>query len=91
MTWELVHIDLHKGKILSEKIQKKKKYIAWIIDDATRLQYWEILSDKKAKTLAGFIKRAYAWFKNIELQLMSDNWLEFTTHHKLSRLKHSFE
>ncbi len=94
MAWELVHIDLHKRKNIKWENPKKKKYMAWIIDDATRLQYWEVLSDKKAKTLAWFIKRAYAWFKKHWItikKLMSDNWLEFTTHHKLSRPKHSFE
>ena len=94
MAWELVHIDLHKRKNIKWENPKIKKYIAWIIDDATRLKYWEELPNKKAKTLALFIKRAYAWFKQKGItikKLMSDNWLEFTTHHKLSRAKHSFE
>ena len=94
MAWELVHIDLHKRKNIKWENPKKKKYIAWVIDDATRLEYSEILSDKKAKTLALFIKRAYKWFKRYWItikKLMSDNGLEFTTHHKLSRPKHSFE
>lgn len=94
MAWELVHIDLHKRKNIKWENPKKKKYVAWVIDDATRLEYSEILSDKKAKTLALFIKRTYAWFKKHGItikKLMSDNWLEFTTHHKLSRPRHSFE
>ena len=94
MPWELVHIDLHKLKNIKWNNPKKKKYLAWIIDDATRLNYVEILPNKKAKTLAAFLKRAYIWFKKhwiIIKKLMSDNWLEFTTHHKLSRPKHSFE
>jgi len=94
MAWELVHIDLHKRKNIKWENPKIKKYIAWIIDDATRLKYWEELPNKKAKTLALFIKRAYAWFKQKGItikKLMSDNWLEFTTHHKLSRPRHSFE
>ena len=94
MAWELVHIDLHKRKNIKWEDPRKKKYVAWVIDDATRLNYCEILPDKKAKTLAAFIKRAYKWFKNKWItikKLMSDNGLEFTTHHKLSRSKHSFE
>lgn len=94
MAGELVHIDLHKRKNIKWENPKNKKYIAWIIDDATRLKYWEELPNKKAKTLAGFIKRAYKWFKMKWItikKLMSDNWLEFTTHHKISRPKHSFE
>jgi len=39
MAWELVHIDLHKRKNIKWENPKKKKYMAWIIDDATRLQY----------------------------------------------------
>jgi hypothetical protein len=94
MAWELVHIDLHKRRNIKWENPKNKKYMAWIIDDATRLKYWEELPNKKAKTLAWFIKRAYKWFKKNWItikKLMSDNWLEFTTHHKLSRPKHSFE
>ena len=94
MAWELVHIDLHKRKNIKWENPKKKKYVAWVIDDATRINYCEILPNKKAETLSAFIKRTYKWFKNKWItikKLMSDNWLEFTTHHKLSRPKHSFE
>lgn len=94
MAWGLVHIDVHKVKNIKWQNPKKKKYLAWVIDDATRLEYTETLPNKKAKTLAWFIKRAYAWFKKkwvVIKKLMSDNWLEFTTHHVLSRSKHSFE
>jgi hypothetical protein len=37
--------------------------MASVIDDATRIDYSEVLPNKKAKTLACFIKRAYLWFK----------------------------
>ena len=68
--------------------------MASIIDDATRMSYTETLPNKKAKTLSEFLKRAYKWFKNIGVtikKLLSDNWLEFTTHHISSRKYHSFE
>ena len=65
MAWELVHIDIHKRKNIKWEDSKRKKYIAWVIDDATRIQYSEELSDKKVKTLAWFIKRAILHqFKN---------------------------
>jgi hypothetical protein len=64
MAWELVHIDLHKRKNIKWENSKKKKYIASIIDDATRINYIETLPNKKAKTLADFVKRAYKWFQN---------------------------
>jgi len=34
-----------------------------VIDDATRIIYSEVLPNKKAKTLASFMKRAYKWFQ----------------------------
>jgi hypothetical protein len=37
--------------------------MASIIDDATRINYTEVLSNKKAKTLSLFLKRAYKWFQ----------------------------
>jgi len=94
MAWELVHIDLHKRKNIKWENSKKKKYMASVIDDATRINYSEVLPNKKAKTLANFIKRVYLWFKNKWItikKLLSDNWLEFTTHHISSRKYHSFE
>jgi hypothetical protein len=94
MAWELVHIDIHKVKNIKWQNPKKKKYLAWVIDDATRLEYSETLPNKKAKTLAWFIKRAYAWFEKkwiIIKKLLSDNGLEFTTHNIPSRKYHSFE
>lgn len=94
MAWELVHIDLHKRKNIKWEDPKKKKYMASIIDDATRIDYTEVLPNKKAKTVANFIKRAYSWFKSKWItikKLLSDNWLEFTTHHISSRKYHSFE
>ena len=56
MAWELVHIDLHKRKNIKWENPKNKKYVAWVIDDATRINYCEILPNKKAKTLSAFIK-----------------------------------
>lgn len=94
MAWELVHIDVHKRKNIKWENPNKKKYLASVIDDATRIDYAEVLPNKKAKTLADFIKRAYKWFKSKWItikKLLSDNWLEFTTHHILSRKYHSFE
>lgn len=94
MAGELVHIDMHKQKNIKWENPNKKKYWAWVIDDATRITYAEVLPNKKARTLADFIKRAYKWFKMKGItikKLLSDNWLEFTTHHKESRHLHSFE
>ena len=94
MAGELVHIDVHKQKNIKWENSKKKKYWAGVIDDATRVTYAEVLPNKRAKTLAAFMKRAYKWFlsKGITIKkLLSDNGLEFTTHHQVSRHLHSFE
>lgn len=94
MAWELGHIDLHKCKNIKWSNPKKKKYAAAVVDDATRMKYLEILPNKKAKTLAAFMKRAYVWFQKRGItfkRLLSDNGLEFTTHHKTARPEHSFE
>ncbi len=94
MAGEMVHIDVHKQKNIKWENPKKKKYWAGAIDDATRITYAEVLSNKRAKTLADFMRRAYKWFlsRGITIKkLLSDNGLEFTTHHKESRHLHSFE
>ena len=94
MAGEMVHIDVHKMKNIKWENPNKKKYWAWVIDDATRIVYVEVLSNKRAKTLADFMRRAYKWYKIkgiIIKKVMSDNGLEFTTHHISSRSKHSFE
>ena len=98
MAGELVHIDVHKIKNIKGTDPKKKKYLAGVIDDATRMTYVEVIPNKRAKTLADFMRRSYAWFqkKGITIKkLLSDNGLEFTTHNqdktsKTNRL-HSFE
>lgn len=90
----MMHIDVHKLKNIQGENPKKKKYLAGVIDDATRLEYSEVLPNKKAKTLALFLKRAYAWFQKKGMtikKLLSDNGKEFTTHHIAARSKHSFE
>ncbi|PIQ12018.1 hypothetical protein COW68_01120, partial [Candidatus Gracilibacteria bacterium CG18_big_fil_WC_8_21_14_2_50_38_16] len=76
MAGEMVHIDVHKQKNIKGENPKKKKYWAGLIDDATRITYAEVLSNKRAKTLADFMRRAYKWFlsKGITIKkLLSDN------------------
>ena len=92
---ELGHIDLKKLKNVKGQNQKKKKDLAGLEDDATRITYVEKLSDKKAKTLALFVRRATKWFKErhgiVFKKILSDNGKEFTTHWKSGRENHSFE
>jgi transposase InsO family protein/transposase len=59
----------------------ERKVIGWeyvhiAIDDCTRLAYAEVLSDEKATTVVGFLRRAVAFFRrhgiNVE-RLLTDN------------------
>jgi transposase InsO family protein/transposase len=52
------------------------EYVHIAIDDATRLAYAEVLTDEKATTAAGFLRRAVAFYRRhgIEVeQLITDN------------------
>lgn len=97
MAGELVHIDVHKMKNIKWENPNKKKYWAGVIDDTTRIAYVEVISNKRSKTLADFMRRAYRWYKMKGItikRVMSDNGLEFTTHNHYwpkTRAKHSFE
>lgn len=91
--WDLGHIDVHKLKNVAWQNPKKKKYHAWLLDDATRICYSEVLPDKKAKTLAWFLRRACLRFKTQWITfkaILSDNWKEFTTHWEQWKEKHIF-
>ena len=79
---ELAHVDLTElTKDLRCHFKVKRLYCAAVCDDCTRLTYAEILSDKKASTVAYFFARSLSWFKqiyNFEYdQVMSDNGPEF--------------
>lgn len=90
---ELAHIDLSKlTKDILATFKMKDLYVAALCDDCTRITYAEILTDKKASTLAYFMGRSFAWFKkiyNFEFEkIMSDNGGEFKGHLKK---EHPFE
>ena len=59
---ELGHIDVHKARNVKGCDPKKKKYLATLVDDATRIAFSRLLPDKKAKTLALFLRGAAEWF-----------------------------
>jgi transposase InsO family protein len=86
---ELIHIDVKKlvriergaGHRVTGKRTKQAEGAGWefvhvCVDDATRLAYVEVLSDERAKTAIGFLRRALAFYAahGIEVeQLMTDN------------------
>lgn len=88
---ELIHIDVKKLGIIGrngpghratgKRAGHRSKGAGWefvhvCVDDATRLVYVEVLSDEKAVTAIGFLKRAVAFYARhgvtIE-RLMTDN------------------
>jgi transposase InsO family protein len=87
---ELLHIDVKKlGRIVRpghrvtgsrrdrrDSGKKGWEFVHVCIDDATRLAYVEVLSDEKATTAVGFLRRAIAFYTahgiNVE-RVMTDN------------------
>jgi transposase InsO family protein len=85
---ELVHVDVKKlgrigrpGHRVSGDRRTRSRGIGWeyvhvAIDDATRLVYVEVLSDEKAATAVGFLRRAIAHYAAFGIRverLMTDN------------------
>jgi transposase InsO family protein len=87
---ELIHLDIKKlGRIggVGHRITGQRKGhdrhrgIGWefahvAIDDYSRLSYMEVLPDEKGATVAGFLRRALAWYRQrgIDAQrILTDN------------------
>lgn len=85
---ELLHIDVKKlgrigrpGHRVNGDRRTRTRGIGWeyvhiCVDDATRLAYAEVLTDEKATTAAGFLRRAVAHFRAHGIRVervMTDN------------------
>lgn len=85
---ELVHVDVKKlgrigrpGHRVNGDRRTRSRGIGWeyvhvCVDDATRLAYVEVLTDEKAVTAVGFLRRAVAHFGDYGIRVervMSDN------------------
>ena len=86
---ELIHIDVKKlgriekgaGHRVTGRRTRQAKGVGWervhvCVDDATRIAYVEVLSDEKARTAIGFLRRAVAFYAahGIEVErVMTDN------------------
>jgi len=88
---ELIHIDVKKlGRIRGGAGHRMLgrgpgrhggkgagwEYVHVCVDDATRLAYVEILTDEKATTVVGFLRRAVAFYKRHGIcveRVMTDN------------------
>lgn len=75
---ELGHMDTY---YLPLELSSKRKYLAALEDDCTRLAYTEVLDNIKGFTVGCFIYKALHWFKRIYGfhfdKIMSDNGVEF--------------
>jgi transposase InsO family protein len=59
------------------------EFVHVCVDDATRLAYVEVLSDERAQTAAGFLRRAVKWFGGMGITVeraMSDNGSCYRSH-----------
>ena len=74
-------ISGHRASQNARSSWRQKRVIGWeyvhvCVDDATRLAYAEVLSDEKAGTVAGFLRRAVAFYASYGIQVervMTDN------------------
>ena len=85
---ELIHLDIKKlgriegvGHRITGRRQHRYRSIGWefahiAIDDFSRLSYMEVLPDEKGVTVAGFLRRALAWYRQRGVQaqrILTDN------------------
>jgi transposase InsO family protein len=85
---ELLHIDVKKlgrfkqpGHRAHADRSRRNRHAGWVfvhvcVDDATRVAYVEVLSDEKAITAVGFLRRAVAFYRSLGVEVqrvMTDN------------------
>lgn len=105
---ELIHLDIKKlgrirglGHRITHQRQHQNRGIGWeyahvAIDDFSRLSYMEVLSDERGETVAGFLRRALAWYRQhgIEPQrVLTDNGSGyvsrvFAEHCRIEQVRH---
>jgi transposase InsO family protein len=74
-------IRQHYNPTFTDREGLRRRTVGWeyvhvAVDDATRLAYAEVLSDEKASTAAGFLRRAIAFFRRHGItvaRVMTDN------------------
>jgi transposase InsO family protein len=85
---QLLHVDTKKlgridgiGHRITGDRRRRARGIGWefvhvCLDDCSRLAYAEVLSDEQSVTVAGFLRRAVAWFARrgvLAQRVLSDN------------------
>ena len=92
---ELVHVDAKRlarytrvgHRIHGDRVRRSRR-VGWehvhvCVDDATRLAYVEALAAEDAACVAGFLRRAAAWFARLGVRIqrvMSDNAFAYLSH-----------
>ena len=92
---QLLHVDIKKlgridgiGHRITGDRRRRTRGIGWefvhvCIDDCSRLAYAEVLSDEQSVTVAGFLRRAVAWFARrgvVAQRVLSDNGSAYRSH-----------
>lgn len=92
---QLVHVDVKKlgrigliGHRITGDRHRRARGIGWeyvhvCVDDCSRLAYVEVLSDERGVTMAGFMRRALAWFRArgvLVQRVLSDNGSGYLSH-----------
>jgi transposase InsO family protein len=85
---ELIHIDVKKlgrftrpgHRVHGDRSTRSRRagweFVHVCVDDATRVAYVEVLSDEKATTSVGFLRRAVAFYRSLGVEVqrvMTDN------------------
>ena len=91
---DLLHIDVKKlgrfrerGHRATGRPHDRSRGMGWefvyvCVDDATRLAYVEILDDERAETAEGYLRRAWAWWRQLRVRprrVMTDNGSPFVS------------
>ena len=84
---KLAHFDAVGHRIHGDRTRRGRAlgwgFVHIAIDDATRLAYAEVLPDERAATVAGFLRRAVAWYRRRRIRVrsvMTDNAKAYTSH-----------
>jgi transposase InsO family protein len=92
---QLVHVDIKKlariggvGHRITGDRRRSVRGLGWefvhvCIDDCSRLAYAEVLGDERSVTVAGFLRRAVAWFARrgvVTQRVLSDNGSAYRSH-----------
>jgi transposase InsO family protein len=92
---QLLHVDIkklacigHIGHRITGDRRRSVRGIGWecvhvCIDDCSRVAYAEVLRDERSVTVAGFLRRAVAWFARrsvVAERVLSDNGPAYRSH-----------